>query len=210
MGFVDHKKRGCQKRSGFSLVEIMIVLVIISFMLFIVIPSTNRIFRTELKSTMRKLGAVAQSVYSQAVFSQKLYRLVIDLNESEVWVEESTGVPMVTVAPGLWGNKDKPDEEKPKDPFVKYDDPLIEDFVIPETVEIEDVVNEAWYAKPISEGKVFIFFYPYGEMDLALIHLREKDGETRYTIEYSPISGAPRFYSGYTWYNGDEPPAEDK
>ena len=196
-------------RSGFSLIEIIIVIVIVSLMLFVVIPSTQRIFQTEVRSTVRKLSSIGKGIYNDAILTKRLYRLVIDLENQKYWVESSLTESAIVTEEDEPASSSKKSEKTEyqafQESFAKVQERTLTEVSLPSGVIIKDVVNLTISEDPVRSGASYIYFYPFGETDPALIHLAEDRTEgTNYTIEFLPISGTTRLYSGYTGFRGEE------
>ena len=83
------------KNRGFSLVELIVVLVVISLSVALVTPSLSRFSRTiELKSAAKKISAILRYSRSEAVNQGQIYQIVFDSDLREVRVQrmESTEV----------------------------------------------------------------------------------------------------------------------
>ncbi len=73
---------------GFSLLELIVVLVIISFSIALVAPSLSRISKTvELKGATKKISAILRYYRSEAVNRGKVYQIFFDSNLKEVKVQ---------------------------------------------------------------------------------------------------------------------------
>jgi type II secretory pathway pseudopilin PulG len=191
--------------SGFGLLEILIVLVILGLMSFVVIPSIGRIFQTELRSSVRKLASVAQGVFNEAVLTKKLHRLAIDIDENKYWVEISLTEGEVFVRDDQAESEEDEAYQTFQNSFGKLNTREYREEKLPTGVIIRDVVNETLSETPFTGGVAHIYFYPFGEVDASLIHVfEERPDGVGYTIELLPISGATRLYAGYTGYEGEE------
>src|SRR5213076_1082923 len=45
------------------------------------------------------------------------------------------------------------------------------------------------YARPISTGKGYLYFFPLGQTEPGLIHISDKDGTTFYSLLIHPLNG---------------------
>ncbi len=76
------------RNKGFSLLELIVVLVIISFSIALVAPSLSRISKTvELKGATKKISAILRYYRSEAVNRGKVYQIFFDSNLREVKVQ---------------------------------------------------------------------------------------------------------------------------
>ena len=76
------------KNRGFSLVEMVIVLVLISLSAALVAPSLSRFSkRVELKATAQKISAILRYIRSESIQKGKVYQVLFDPDLREVRVQ---------------------------------------------------------------------------------------------------------------------------
>ena len=76
-----------QKNSGFTLIELIAIISIISFMLFLSIPRFQEsIFIDHTKKVSRLIMLQVRSLKEMAVSDHKLYTLHIDIDKNWMWV----------------------------------------------------------------------------------------------------------------------------
>ena len=74
---------------GFTLIEMMIVLVIVSIMTVLMIPEMKGSYEEALlRSNARKMSSAFKTAYSRAITTHKLHRVRIDPENSKLIVEE--------------------------------------------------------------------------------------------------------------------------
>jgi type II secretion system protein H len=81
------------RNKGFSLIELMVVLILISFSISLIAPSLSRFSRTvELKGATKKISGILRYCRSEAVNKGQVYQVFFDSNVREVRVQpmEST------------------------------------------------------------------------------------------------------------------------
>src|SRR5512136_2847162 len=75
---------------GFSLVELIVVLVVIGLSVSLVMPSLSHFSKTiELKGAARKISAILRNCRSEAVNKGKTYQIIFDSNLREVRVQKT-------------------------------------------------------------------------------------------------------------------------
>ena len=75
------------KDRGFSLIELLVVLILLSLSLALVAPSLSRFFRTvELKGAAQKISAILRNCRSEAVNKGKVYEVLFNSQSREVRV----------------------------------------------------------------------------------------------------------------------------
>jgi general secretion pathway protein H len=81
------------KNRGFSLVEMIVVLVVISLSVALVTPSLSRFSRTiELTSAAKKISAILRYSRSEAVNQGQIYQIVFDSDLREVRVQRMESI----------------------------------------------------------------------------------------------------------------------
>lgn len=79
-------------RAGFTLVELMIVMVIIAVMTALMLPEMKGSYEEAmLKSNARKLSAAFSTAYSKAISTHQMHRVRLDINQAKLFVEARTG-----------------------------------------------------------------------------------------------------------------------
>jgi type II secretion system protein H len=82
---------GRLRHAGFTLVELMIVMVIIAVMTALMIPEMKGSYEEALlKSNARKLSAAFNTAYSKAITTHQMHRVRIDPEQSNLIVEART------------------------------------------------------------------------------------------------------------------------
>ena len=88
------------KKKGFSLIEVVVVLVIISLSVILVAPSLSRFSSTAgLKATTKKLSAILRFYRSEAIHRGRVYRILFDSDLNEVRIRPV--VPTEAVEEGV-------------------------------------------------------------------------------------------------------------
>jgi general secretion pathway protein H len=162
-----------KKHAGFTLLEIMVVIVIMGTIMGIAIPQMNNLFSVNLKSSIRKLSGAILFCFNESVIKQAPLRLNFNLDTGEYWltflaVRGSTG-EFVVVPNDVFDH-----EQLPPGVFFK-------DIITPHNIEKQQ------------EGEVFISFYPTGFTERAVIHMTTRRGEV-FTLVVKPLTGKTVVY----------------
>ncbi|MBN1365090.1 MAG: prepilin-type N-terminal cleavage/methylation domain-containing protein [Syntrophaceae bacterium] len=161
---------GNLSKRGFTLVELLLVMALISVILVLAVPSTRDVFiGDKLKKASRQLIGLERKLRVEAVRDQLEHILCIDLPDSIFWVITSDMTP------------EKQDEIK-KNPQQ-----------LPGDVVITDIVGEN--NKKISVGEVKIVFKKNSICSPAIIHLAY--GDDKMTIVINPFLGVTDIYDRY-------------
>jgi len=156
---------------GFTLLELMVVMVIITITTAFAIPSLrNALFSDQLKATARRLIGLVAEAGQESVRNQSGYLLKIDLERNRVWMEAET-------------------REEAKADTLKQ-----RRISVPDSVRIMDVVS--LYGGKRSQGTTGIRFTKKGYVDKTFIHLQDDDGRSM-TIMLSPFLGVTRVVDTY-------------
>ncbi len=79
------------KPSGFTLVELAVVLLILTVVLGLVLPEASSIlFRSDLKASTRRLAGAVAYARSQAMLEGRIWELTLDLDANSFWAAAVT------------------------------------------------------------------------------------------------------------------------
>ncbi|MEM7494900.1 MAG: prepilin-type N-terminal cleavage/methylation domain-containing protein [Myxococcota bacterium] len=83
------KPLGASPRRGFSLLEVAAALLLFAIVAALAIPSLRSVTGADLRASVSQLQGVVQDVYNRAALSDRVHRLVIDLDKQQYWVEST-------------------------------------------------------------------------------------------------------------------------
>ncbi len=168
-------------RNGFTLLELLVVMLLISAFVFIAVPKIKSGTEINIKSASTNLTATIKYLYNEAAFKKNIYRLVFDIDRDEYWVEV------------LDHNE-----------YVVLNDYLYKKRTLPAGVHFKDVVTERTLSRnSLDDQKEFILFLPTGFVEPAVIHL-VTDSEDYYTLETKPYTGGTKVYDQYVEFLKNE------
>lgn len=187
-----------KRASGFTLIEIMVVLVIIGTVIATIAPKlVDRKMR--MRESVRKLATLTREIHNASRLYNATYRLVIKMDDKKghsYTVESAPGnVTLLTedqAEAEAKANSGKNKEDLPKSDFsedarvLKRPEELPKGFYIG-SVEYGNRKEE------ISEGVAYIHFFPQGLTEEAVIHLTDKKS-LNWTIALHPITGRADLY----------------
>ena len=158
------------QNSGFTLIELIVVISLFGLMLFFSLPRLqNNPFLDDRKESARWLIAKVQLLKENAIRNQKQYTLHFDLDSSRVWETNET-MSQEDLESAALNSKDLPGDVRVID--VEY----------PTKGKIENGLAE-------------ITFYKAGYTDKALVHLQDGDSYLSFLIE--PFLSSVQFFESY-------------
>ncbi len=151
-----------QHQNGFTLIELIVVMTLISIMLFFAIPRFRQTVVSDGgKKAARLIMMQVPILKDKAVREQKRYELHIDLESNRVW---STNEAM---------DEDALSQAE-ENAFEAAPDIRFNDVEYPQTGKI-------------STGVAVISFYKKGYSDKAIIHIDDEDSEIRRSLLIEPF-----------------------
>lgn len=199
-------------QTGFSLVEMMIVMVIAGF--FIAYGANKLGSRSsQVKSSVRQFYVIAKKLRNRARVDNKTYRLVFDLpldkkKEQGYWVESTDKVALLLneeqreemlkdleEQETKSGKKEKPDPQG----FVT-DSKVIKSppATLPRDLFFESIELDGDPIQTTQQGRVYIYFFPQGYVQRSAIHITDREKQN-WTISIEGINGRvkilPKFIS---------------
>ncbi|MDD2539677.1 MAG: type II secretion system protein [Desulfuromonadaceae bacterium] len=165
------RHRGNYNRAGFTLIEIVVVLAIISMVMLLVIPRLPSSDQENLKISARTLASTLRYVQERAATSQTGYYLTLEPGTDSVKIYEI----------GADGSG-----KEPSDPFLQKQ-PVKEGIIVAD-VSIPRLGK-------VSDGHVRLDVGSAGVRDFVIIHLRSAAGKF-WTVMVFPSGGKVKEYEG--------------
>lgn len=172
MGTIRILKAGVSSNAGFTLVELIMVILVIGIMLAVTMPRVGGVFeRQQLRRTVNVLRGTVRYLQARAALTKRVYRLIVDLDQHVLSVCYLTAE----------GCQPEPTRE-------------LRDYVVPDAVHILDVVTPQ--GEKIREGQAMTHFHPTGLAEPSMIHL-EGSYAQRLTVLIEPLAGRIKVFDGY-------------
>ncbi len=258
-------RRHAQAAAGFTIMELMVVLAIISLIMAGSAVALRAVMRTNLRSAAGRVAATLRYVFDRATMTGSYMRVALDLDKGEVWIEQSTGAfslkegreqdvtdadkdkgqadeesattedeqaaaerrKQAKMSPllGLFGaeapaegqdeegqdgaeatftpgidvdllrrevERDMRPVEKKKVTFTPLKNMVSRTLRLHKDVRIAAVITPR-VVDPIEEGKAYIYFFPQGHAEAAIVHLLDKS-DKGFSVVLHPLSGRARVY----------------
>ncbi len=159
--------KGRGRAGGFTLLELLLVVLMMGVMSLWVIPRLGSFGATDIKWTARHLATLIRQVAEETTATKRLHRLYYNLSEARyrVKVLEENG---------------------------EYVDGPPAGQALPTGVIFEDVVTGR--VGKVTEGETYTQFYPFG-VEKSWIHLRS--GKQQWSLEVQPLTGGVKVYDRY-------------
>ena len=159
---------GDHRRQGFTLMEMVVVIVIMGLLFSVVLPSLEGISpKYRLRSGARELGSKINQLRSLAGATGKTFALHYDLEEQRFWM---------IMPPGADEDPDLPLEDR--EFGVKID--------LPDHVEITEIILAD--GTSISGGELDVVFDPIGNEGSHIAYLRNNDDQL-IAIKFNSLLG---------------------
>ena len=158
--------------SGFTLLELAVVVAIIAILLVIVVPRLPSTEEAKLRSSARQTASLFRYLQDQGIGTKASYRLHIKMGENTISVTKISedGV-----------------EITPEDTFLQRQ-------VLAEGISVADIQTQR--TGMLTEGETAIAFGPAGIAEFVAIHLVTTKGKF-FTIMAYPSSGKVKLWEDY-------------
>jgi len=225
------------RAGGFTLIEVLVVVLIVSLMITIGVKGFRSITKSNLRESTAHLSGAIRYLFDRASITGKYYRLVIDLNDGKYWPEVSDDkfyAPNQAESEAdrrkreekeaaadeeerkrqekqqlLYGNgsgsssssptsfdmsKLEVGEFRPKRArFAAFKETALKPVTL-KKLKIKSVYTPR-LTEPVTTGRAYLYFYPLGQTEPAIITLTDATGESVYSLVVHPITGKVRIYN---------------
>lgn len=194
-----------ERESGFTLIEMMVVMAIIALMAALAVPSVSNFFQVSLSSTAREMAGVVKETYNSTVVTGQVHRLVYDFKTQSYWVESAMGSVLLDTDESrkraerksrFATEKEKEEAEKQRSSqFMMAKSVTRKKVALPTGVTFEDVQTQQ-SEEPITEGKAYTHFFPHGMIEQTVVHLMDTS-KHHVSLVLNPIVGKTDMYERY-------------
>jgi type II secretory pathway pseudopilin PulG len=191
------------KALGFSVLELMVVVVLVAGLMAIVIPAISSLAGADVKNAVVHFAGLTREVYSRAAISGITHRINIDLDKQNYWVEVREN-EAGNIAPDLGYEelivelRKKSEKEAKKSAeyqYVPHYKAVEGELGEKKTLDKNLIIYGAWteqMTEVARTGLVSIYFFAGGYTQSAFVSIAQKDDEadTAMYIALSPLTAA--------------------
>jgi len=215
-----------------TLIELMVVMVLIALFVGSATAGIRSLAKTDLRHSAAKMAGAVRYLFDRASTTGKVHRLVLDMDKGSYWAEvsddrfimaggreteESRQKEAAKLAKEAEDAKKRADEKvgleamqaryKPEEfrprraRFGAFKEMAIRPVDL-NGARIADVFTPR-LAEPLDVGQGYIYFFPLGMTEAAIVHLTDKKREVFYSLVVHPLTGRVQIKNSYV-----EPPLQ--
>ncbi|MDO8493758.1 MAG: prepilin-type N-terminal cleavage/methylation domain-containing protein, partial [Deltaproteobacteria bacterium] len=173
--------------SGFTLVELLVVLALVGLMFGLSVTQFGRLFHRDLKQSANHLASTIRYLYNKAQTEGVTLRLVFDFEQNSYFVESTS--QQITLS------KEEEETKEEKSVFSPQESYLLKPVKLKKGTFLRDVYAEH-QLDFINAGRAYIHFFPRGYVEKSIIRLRDKNDETSFSLEVNPVTGSVKISKG--------------
>jgi prepilin-type N-terminal cleavage/methylation domain-containing protein len=194
----SNPSNGGSTPEGFTLIEVLIVLAIISFVMALALPSIERVTYQRINSTTRKFVGLVRTIRNDSILLNSIYRLAIDFDRKTYWVESQKEFKLLAAVtepnPKEKKNRNQ-NEDTTQSNFSFAEKYSKKPIPMPDGVVFDGVLKEKEGFR--KDGIVYINFFPNGFNDAAIIYFARDGAKSTsgYSVLVRPTLGRVEVYS---------------
>jgi prepilin-type N-terminal cleavage/methylation domain-containing protein len=226
------RSRARSTATGMTLIEVLVVMTLIALVVGSASVGFRSLAKSDMRTSASKLSGTIRYLFDRASTTGKIHRLVLDMDKGKYWAEvsddrfimasgreteesrrreaeklakeaeDATKRAEEKIGLDEMQARYQPEEFRPKRArFGAFKEMAIK------TVELKGVVIRDVFtprlAEPLTTGQGYIYFFPLGMTEAAIVHLCDKEKETNYSLVVHPLTGRVQIKNSYV-----QPPLE--
>jgi general secretion pathway protein H len=225
-----------RRSSGFTLIEIMIVLAIAALIMSLGVKGLRSLARADLRAGATHLAGSIRFMFDRASTTGKMHRMVFDFDSNKYWEEVSDDkyyAPRETETPEAARKREAAEAQEDQErreaeekaaaaadtsststPSSSTYDATKLDYgafkprrarfaafkgLSPKSTVLKNTVLRSVYtprlSEPVTSGRAYLYFFPLGQTEPAIVTLSDRSGETIYSLVVHPITGRVKVYN---------------
>ena len=175
---------GAPRRAGFTLIELMGVIVVLGLLTSVTVMNWKKIVPGEqINSAVRHLSNTLNGTRSEAIARNAEFRVLYDLDNQQYWVETPFRKTGGLATPRIPGEEDPEGEDRATIDLTDMEDGV---RLVSVTVDGEEYVD----------GTVYVRFAPQGSSSAHTVVLYHEPTDATHTVEVLALTGLIRFHDG--------------
>jgi general secretion pathway protein H len=235
---ISTRGRGRGTASGFTLIEIMVVIAVVGLISGLGIKGFRSLSRSDLRAASTRLSGTMRFLFDRASTTGKVHRLVLDLENGRYWAEASDDkffIPRDSESPEalarreeMEAQQDSEDEErrarrekeaaaraaqtssgagsfdlskievgefKPKRArFAAFKELAFKAQTLKKSLLLRSVYTPR-VTEPVTAGRAYVYFFPLGQTEPAIVTLSDQGAETIFSLVVHPLTGRVKIYN---------------
>lgn len=189
-------------RSGFTLIEILIVIMLIGLIMGLGLPTLGVGLKVNIEKSAREMANTIRTAYDESVLKGTVYRIAIDLDKNEYWVEAGSRDFLMLTQEQQDQERRRIDrmssEERKKmgQPFTMAQSVTKRKQSLAHGVHFTDVMLQR-IPDPIKGGVAYAHIFPHGFVEKLTIHLKD-DFDRESTLFVNSVTGKSKVVQRYS------------
>lgn len=207
-----------KSQHGMTLLEVLLALGIAASLIGFATSYIGNTPFNLMRQEGNRLFRMIRYAYFQAAAKSQYYRLVMDLENQTYHIEYSEKPFFIIRADdevearrlkNLQNNSDEEiedyddleefAEQEAASQFAESEDEALEIFEMPEDIKISGVFV-SHQKELVEEGKAYLYFFPRGQTEFAVIHLSDLEDEEHFSLIVNPLTGFTEIREGFVEY----------
>ena len=188
-----------KNQKGFTMVEILVVIALISLITLFALPNVTSILKITLNTATRELATAIKETAQSTILTGRMHRIVYDLEENEFWVESAPNDTLLDTEKSydkeVRRRKMLGEPEKPASPFQIDKSVTRKKISLPSGVTFKAIYSTQ-KENPIETGVAYTHFFPQGMIEPTLIHITDLQ-DHQISIVISSLVGRVKVMNGF-------------